>query len=439
MTADPRSASAYDVITAVWGSAFIDLFLDFSVPNQASPANLPTLPPGSRYRIFTAGEDAARLSAAPRLDTVRRIMPVDIVTVDLTEADRHAMPGQAWNTHKRMIACHRQAVAEAGPERRAMLFLTPDGVLAEGTIAGLLRMHRAGARAVMTTGIRLSREGFVAAMAKRGAVSALPPRELVGLAMQHLHSWTTWLMADGSGTSDNPTAVYWPVRSASGLDGILVRSFFLHPILVDPVYRTTLPGGPIDSHYVRDCCPDLTQVEVVDDSDDLAMFELSPDERLIGNRIRRRGVSVLRLATVAARCNRHHRSYWSRPIRLHAGEFDERWTEAERLSATLAASVERYRPLGPALLVMFQTLRMLRRRREAYATRLRKARRRTARFVYELREDSAASSRELRKALRPPVPAKQFARPAKLILHRAARAFSLGLKRIRRRVVLFGR
>lgn len=431
MTADPAPATAYDVVTAVWGAGFIDLFLDFCIPNQLSPANLPALPAGSRYRIFTTSEDVAQLTTSLRLDAVRRLMPVDIVEVDMSEADRQASPGEGWNTHKRMIACHRRAVADAAPERRALIFLTPDIVLAEGTIAGLVRMHSAGARAVMTTGLRLSRDGFVAALAERGAASALPPRELVGLAMGHLHSWTSSLMADGTSTSDNPTAVYWPVRSGTTLNGILVRSFFLHPILVDPVHRTKLPGGPIDSHYVRDCCPDLSQVRVVDDSDELAVFELSPEGRIIGNQIRRHGVSVLRLATVAAQCNRHHISYWERPIRLHAGEFDKRWAEAERTSAALAAQVERYRPYGSALLIMFQTLRTLRRRREAYATRLHKARRRSARAVYEIREQSAASARGIRKAVKPPLTAKQVARPVKLLYSRAAKAWSLGLKRLR--------
>ncbi|SVE27357.1 uncharacterized protein METZ01_LOCUS480211, partial [marine metagenome] len=44
-------------VTAVWGAEFIELFLDVCIPNQLSPANLPALPPGSRYRVFTTSAD----------------------------------------------------------------------------------------------------------------------------------------------------------------------------------------------------------------------------------------------------------------------------------------------------------------------------------------------------------------------------------------------
>ena len=137
-------------MTAVWGAEFIELFLDVCIPNQLSPANLPALPPGSRYRVFTTSADVPRLEASPRLDALRRVLPVDVVDVDMTEADRSAKPRERWNTHKRMIACHRRAAADAAIEERALIFLAPDFVLAEGTIAGLVRLHSRGARAVLT-------------------------------------------------------------------------------------------------------------------------------------------------------------------------------------------------------------------------------------------------------------------------------------------------
>ena len=50
-------ATTYDVVTAVWGTEFIDLFLDVCIPNQLSSRNLPALPAGSRYRVFTKSAD----------------------------------------------------------------------------------------------------------------------------------------------------------------------------------------------------------------------------------------------------------------------------------------------------------------------------------------------------------------------------------------------
>ena len=92
-TAGPAApATTYHVVTVVWGSALIELLLDVCVPNQLSPGNLPALPPGSRYRIFTGPADYAALVSSPRLEAVRRIMPVDVVQVDLAELDPKANP-----------------------------------------------------------------------------------------------------------------------------------------------------------------------------------------------------------------------------------------------------------------------------------------------------------------------------------------------------------
>lgn len=432
MTSDATPATTYDLVTAVWGAEFVELFLDVCVPNQLSPDNLPALPPGSRYRVFTTSADVPRLEASPRLDALRRVLKVDVVNVDMTEADRSAKPRERWNTHKRMIACHRRAAADAAIEGRALIFLAPDFVLAEGTIAGLVRLHSGGARAVLTANLRLSREAFLAELSARAGGAAIAPRELVGLAMCHLHPWSRSLMADGTSTSDNPTAVHWPVSSGDRLEGVLVRSFYLHPMLVDPVRRTALPGGPIDSHYVRDCCPDVRQCHVVDDSDELIVFELSPVDRAIGRQIQRHGVSPLRLAAATASCDRHQQSNWQRMIRIHAGEGDEQWTAAEAASSRFARGFEHYRPCGRVLVVMFEWLKMLRRRQDAYETVLRKARRRYPWVVRRVRRQGRVLGHNLRKVMRPPVTPKQVGRPVKMLLHRTAKAWKLRVKRFRR-------
>lgn len=415
----------------MWGGEFIDLYLECCVPNQMAYGNLPALPPGSRYRIFTSAGDVAHLEAHPRLDAVRRLLPVDIVSVDFTDADRHARDGERWNTHKRMIACHRHAAADAGRDGRALLYMAPDFVLAEGTFAALVRRHAAGARAVMTMNLRLDREAAVRALAAAGN-PAPPPRQLVALAMQHLHPWTQSLMADSTQTSDNPASVYWPVRTGDTLDGVLVRSLFLHPMLVDPVRRDHLPRGPIDSHYVRDACPDVTQCCVIDDSDELVVFELSPVGREIGRGIDRVGVSPLRLAGVSARCDAHQLSYWRRSIRLHAAPLDARWNALEHEAERFARAFARWRPFGPALRVMFEWRKWLTRQQDDVETVIRKGRRRWGQVVYRARRQSAAVVRETRKAVRPPVTAKQATRPLKVGVHALARTWKLSVKRMRR-------
>lgn len=432
----PR-ATCYHVVTAVWGSEYIKLFLDVCVPNQLSVDNLNALPQGSRYRIFTGRADYAALAASPELDDVRRILPVEIVEVDLTELDPQANP----NTYKMMTACHRRAIADAARDQAALIFLAPDFVLAEGTIGRLVALHSTGVRAVLTANLRLSRESFTAAWHREGILRAVAPRQLVQLALQHLHPSTDSYMVDGSSTNEFPSAVYWPVRSSHGIDGLLIRAFHLHPMLVDPAHRMMLPTGTIDGHYVMDCCPDPHECMVVTDSDELAIFELTPSARLVGADNRRRGISLLRLAAVAAKCDEYQRSHWQRPIRLHGGEIDARWPAVETASEMLVGELDRYRHVGPALARIYRTRKMWRRRGAGYARTLRHAVRRDARTALRavrrpLRKRESYA-RTLRKALRPPFTTKQLVRSVKLFYHRAAKAGKRGLKRMRRRSRLF--
>ena len=401
------AASTYHVVTAVWGAEFIELFLQTCVPNQLSPGNLPALPPGSRYRVLTTAADAPTLAQDGRLDPVRRVLPVDVVAVDMGKAGEAAKPGQIRNRYQMMTACHRRAVADAADVEAALIFLAPDIILSEGTMAALVRRHIAGARAVLTTGLRLSRESFMAALGADASARTLPPRQLVALALQHLHPWTDSLMVDGRSANEFPTSMYWPVRSGERLEGILVRALHLHPLLVDPVRRRELPRGTIDGHYLMRCCPKLKECHVVEDSDEFAVFELTPVERNIGAQAARRGVPLLRLAAVSGTCDRYQLSHWQRVIRLHAGEVGDRWTSVEAESLKLVRALERYRPYGLALFRIFTTINFLRQRSDVWA-------------------------RGVRKRLRPPVSTKQVLRPAKLAFHRAVKQGRLQVKRIRR-------
>jgi hypothetical protein len=408
MTADAGCATTCHVVTAVWGAEFIDLFLRVAVRNQLSPGNLPALPAGSRYRVFTTAADRPGLLASAALAEVGRVMPVDVIAVDAAEFDGKAKPGQIRNRYKMMTACHRRAIADAAGDLAALIFLSPDMVLAEGTMAALTRIHGAGARAVLSTGVRLGREGMVEALARHDA-AALAPRELVRLAMEHLHPASESLMVDGVASNSFPTSVYWPVRSGARVDGLLIRSLHMHPLLLDPVRRQELPSGTIDGHFLKRCCPKLKQVHFVDDSDELVIFEMTPAGRAIGNDTRRRGVSMLRLAAVAGNCDAYQLSHWRRPIRLHAGDLDPRWRAAEAASDRLVADLERYRPYGPKLFAVYRLLNIWRQRRERYGS-------------------------SIRKALRPRMTVKQVARPAKLLLHRALKELHRRRKRSRRGV-----
>ena len=320
----PTRARTFDVVIAVWGQEFRRLFLDVCVPNQLTPGNLGALPAGSRYRLFTSPDDVAVFKSSSVLRRVSEQVPVDVVVMPELSASSRSRFG-------RMTACHRRALIDARESRSALIFLCADHVISEGTFAAAVRRHDAGSRAVMCTGIRVNREAIIAALLARGDVRALPPRELVSVALEQLHPFTRAHMIDSERSARRPISVYWNVPG----EGILARCFHLHPLMVDPVRRDVMPEDTIDGHYVRRSCPVREDIHVVVDSDELAIFEMSHVDDAVAD-TGPGGVSTWRASTMISRCDSHQQSYWTEPIRLHVRDIGDAWSPVERHSARFA-------------------------------------------------------------------------------------------------------
>ena len=317
-------ARSFDVVTAVWGADHRQPFLDVCVPNQLTPGNLGALPEGSRYRVFTSREDVDFLESSSTLQRVNEQIPVDIVVMPELSAPSR-------NRFNRITACHRRALTDARESRSALIFLMADYFMSEGTFAAAVRRHGAGSRAVVCSGIRVNREAFIAALHARGGVRGVPHRELVSLALDHLHPFTRAHMIDSERTAQCPIGVYWNVPG----EGILARCFYLHPLMVDPLRRDVLPDETIDGNYIKRACPVREQIHVISDSDELVIFEMSHiDAAFVGTCSG--GVSLWRAASMISRCNPHQQSYWAQPIRLHARDIGEAWSGVESRSARFA-------------------------------------------------------------------------------------------------------
>ena len=342
------------------------MFLDVCVPNQLTRGNLEALPAGSRYRLFTAPADVDTFEQSPVLRRVREIMPVDLVVVPELSAT-------SKSRFTRMTACHRRALADARDAGAAVIFMCADHLISEGTFAAVVRRHDAGSRAVLCTGVWVDRDAFLDALRARGGLRAMASREIVSVALEHLHPSTRALMVDGERTARRPHNVYWNVPG----HGILARCFDLHPLMVDPRHRDVMPQETIDGHYVRHACPVREEVHVVVDSDEFVIIEMSRAEDAKVDTVPG-GISLWKAASMIGRCDSHQESYWSQPVRLHAHTLGESWTAVEKQSRGFA---RRARTLGVARRLM--TVRHLKRlaRLEGVRRQLRRTAKRARRSI----------------------------------------------------------
>src|SRR5262245_12313541 len=316
------TAVQYVFVLPVWGAQYLDRFLRYGLPTQLAPGNLPRMPAGSHYRLFTLSHDAKALRRSPAFRRLRRLMQTTVELIDNFDLS---------DSLAAMCECHMRALTEATVSDAAVVVLHPDTLWSDGTFARLDQLVRQGKRAVMIACPRLRAETALPELRERflgrdGISISANARELVELGLRHLHPVAeAHLWHDYRNTY--PAHYYWRV----GDQGLLIRSFDLTHILLRPGPRS--PAVPVRSqHFVRLMFPNREDIHVVTDSDEVCGFEFSISDHWCDTVALQPVPLDLRHHFVYRWTNDYHCGFAQEKIRLHAGPVDAVWQEAERES-----------------------------------------------------------------------------------------------------------
>ncbi|MBI4767548.1 MAG: hypothetical protein HY787_23630 [Deltaproteobacteria bacterium] len=328
------------IIMAVWGRDYLDLFLKVSLPSQLSPGNIPALEPrdGIQYNIFTTEEDAAVIRHHPAFNRLASMIKTEIIFFNQIAGDNKFAP---------LMRLHNQAIKKADLENAALIFLSPDFILSDGTLSRLIQLKQEGYRAVLLLTLRLSRETFIPDLLSSYPPGddrsiTIAPRELSKIALSHLHpieQTYVW----GKTLSSFPIHAYWPVED----EGLVARCFFLHPIMVNPLIKFISPQITVDADYLDLVCPDISKIYFVRDSDEMACFEMTgqsvQDANAKGPPLMASAWSCARWANIHANpvfTSPLHHYCFQVPIRIHRGQFSPKWMRQEKVSRRIARRVK---------------------------------------------------------------------------------------------------
>ncbi|WP_253712319.1 TylF/MycF/NovP-related O-methyltransferase [Bradyrhizobium sp. WD16] len=263
------------VVVPVWGDAYLDTFLDYSLPAQLSSGNIPAVPPDdrNRYTIYTTAEGYRRSHAHPAVRQLATFIRVEFKPVE-------ALTGRAahnkYHTKSKCYAIALNAASEAGA---AVAMLNADILLADGFLRAALRLVASGKRVVEVTGSRGLQDPIKATLDRRfrdrdGAIS-ISPAQLSGLWLENLHPQLAMHSVDGpEGGSFHPSHLYWLV----GKEGVIIRGFHLYPIVVRPHAGPVRFSGTIDDDLVALLAATPDERVIIRDTTDLFCCELSPAE-----------------------------------------------------------------------------------------------------------------------------------------------------------------
>ncbi len=269
MTGIPLVRFKAKVLLVVWGESYIDRFAALSLPCLLAPGNLPALASGCEleFLVLTTTRGAEYFQTHPELRRLHDCCPVRFIRIDDLVSE-----GVYGVT---LTLAFTRGIADSGDEMTSthFVFLNADFMLADGSLNSLLGHIRAGHGCVLAPSFRAIAEDveplFRALANSGGGVVAMPPREMVRISLDHLHSTTVAKTVNQSLLQTmHPNQFYWRVDA----DTMIGRFFLIFMLCIKPERTFGKANSFCDYGFVPEMCPS-GRITVLSDSDDFFMLE----------------------------------------------------------------------------------------------------------------------------------------------------------------------
>jgi hypothetical protein len=323
-----------------WGAVYRGYFTDLLLASLLSPHNIPALKKsrGNKFLIVTTRQDWHALQGHPMFERMRQYL----------EPEWHEMPVPQSHELKMLVMSrgHKRVATRAFEDQAYGVFVTPDLILSDGSVAAMERLAEAGKKVVLSVAIRFRHETLLPEMEREGYLKAGEPltissRDLMRLALRNLHSETLRYEFDAPYFAHCPVSLYWWVP---GGNGIIIYSFSWAPLVVDygalhEHDTRTFEDWTLDGDYIYRNFPNHEDVYVVTDSDELSLvsftkeadlhFDLVPDSRMKYGRLFSAvyKVGFIRSLWRSSVMDPLKRCIFAQPVFLHSAGLDGKWPE----------------------------------------------------------------------------------------------------------------
>jgi hypothetical protein len=315
-------------VDVIWGETYANLFTNFALAARLSPRNLPAMPNNavSKSVIVTTEEDRARIAKNSLFKQLERLMDVVFLPLQVTTQGKYDL----------MSTGHRKGIEYVNGEGYC-LFLTPDAIIADGSIPRLYEHACLGRRIVGACGPAVNEKSFLDDLSfdpsvDSGKLLSLSPRELARLIKRHLHPILSQQSISSSNYPIQPYACLW---DGPADDGFLIRMLNMHPVLFDAKLATPdvdLFNATLDWWIIPRALRDLNSYYLITDSDEFCICALVPESRtqpLSGRKFEPTELATYLVETNCPYLNRNNLLYG---IKFHTGELNQSWERLEKES-----------------------------------------------------------------------------------------------------------
>ena len=325
---DNKKVISFYYSMAVWGSNYIDLMNNFTLPSLFSKGNLPSLKnlKNSKFIIVTKKEDVKRITSSEAYKKLIQYIKVEIYTPKVL--DLNSIP-YYWKA-----SISQKLVSQLAYDNDAhCIYLAPDFVFGKNALSNLYNKALEGKDFYLCSGLRIITENFSKHYSKKvkDLVLSIEPRELAKFALNNLHAEEWARFYSGANLVLNKKNVIFDLRTPVyywGIDEqtILMRAFHLHPLMVKinkPKSLALLNKNTVDATFVSANSIDFNDVYISQDSDEMSLYSLtSKDDRNFFANIfnLKRDFSAIRNIAYGETTDYYHRHYINYPILIHGGE-----------------------------------------------------------------------------------------------------------------------
>ncbi len=260
------------MLLPVWGTQYIGQFLQSSLPTLLAPHNLPSIAKSlpCKFSFLTSSEGAEILREHPAVVYLRNICDVEIKNIeDLITGDNYSTT---------ITLAYARAVREVGAAMvdTCFFFLISDYIMADGSLANVMKRMQAGSSAVVAGNFQVveeeAREPFFSKFDTGEPEIVLQSRDLVQWAMRYLHPMTIANMVNFPLChSVHSNRLFWRVDENT----LIGRFYLMHMICIRPETADFKIGSSCDYSFVPEMCPS-GNVHVLTDSDEYLVVEMQP-------------------------------------------------------------------------------------------------------------------------------------------------------------------
>lgn len=335
-TPQPRPLAGARFLLPVWGSRYIDQFMNISLPTWLAPGNMPAVAAAvdTEFVFLTSADDEAFIRAHPSFLLLTSCMKVRFHPID------HLIIGSNYSTT--ITLAYEEALRAEGKDGSALcfFFLVSDFIVADGSFRNAFQKIAEGYSGVLTGNFQVT-EKALDWLHERLALSprslSLPARELVRWAMNHLHPVTMANTVNfASMHNAHSNRLFWRVDDET----MIGRFFLMHMLCIRPETGDFSIGSSCDYSFIPELCPS-DAVYIMADSDDYLVVEMQPDQHQIESlRLGPRRIEDL-AETLSEWTTARHRKNTRTVLVFHGGELPANFPDVEAESEAYLQKVAR--------------------------------------------------------------------------------------------------